>query len=183
MFSPLSVLLPILFHASFHVAALHFSINGKPTYSQFYKRDHISGLDNALNLNYFTNITLGEQQFSVSIDTGRQAIFCFCFCFLTSELQLLTSSDLWVAGNIVNSNDTGVSTGVQYAVGNVYGNVRTAPLTFLNFSVPGQAFSMFQNCRCPFCADMHPSPGQFLFYIPSRSGPHWPWSECRLKRP
>ncbi|KAF8476620.1 acid protease [Russula ochroleuca] len=140
MFSPLSVLLPILFHASFHVAALHFSINGKPTYSQFYKRDHISGLDNALNLNYFTNITLGEQQFSVSIDTGRQAIFCFCFCFLTSELQLLTSSDLWVAGNIVNSNDTGVSTGVQYAVGNVYGNVRTAPLTFLNFSVPGQAF-------------------------------------------
>jgi hypothetical protein len=120
MFSPLSVLLPILFHASFHVAALHFSINGKPTYSQFYKRDHISGLDNALNLNYFTNITLGEQQFSVSIDTG--------------------SSDLWVAGNIVNSNDTGVSTGVQYAVGNVYGNVRTAPLTFLNFSVPGQAF-------------------------------------------
>jgi hypothetical protein len=53
---------------------------------------------------------------------------------------------LWVAGNIPNSNDTGVSTGVQYAVGSVNGDVRTAQLTFLNFTIPAQAFSAFQNC-------------------------------------
>jgi hypothetical protein len=149
----LYLLLPILFHASFHVAALRFGLNGKLSSPHFHKRGHVSGLDNAQNLNYFTNITLGEKKFSVTIDTGRYAIFCFSS--LVSGLQPLTSSDLWVAGNVPNSNDTGVSTGVQYAVGGVYGNIKTALLTFLNFTVPGQAYSMFQTGPCPFCANMH----------------------------
>lgn len=147
LFLPLSSLLPILFYAALRVNALHFALNGKPTTSHFHKRDHISGLDNAQNINYYTNITLGEQQFSVNIDTGRQAIFYFfsvLYSKVTSERQPLTSSDLWVEGNILDANDTGVSTGVQYAVGSVSGNVKTASLTFLNFSVPGQAFSMFR---------------------------------------
>ncbi len=68
--------------------------------------------------------------------------------FETFKIQLL-SSDLWVAGPVPNSNDTGVPAGVQYAVGGVNGTVKTAPLTFLNFSVPNQAFSMFRICRRP----------------------------------
>lgn len=102
-----------------------------------------------------TSVSEDNQSLLASI-LGGKPIF---FSFSTSELQPLTSSDLWVSGTILNANDTGVSAGVQYAVGSVYGNVKTSILTFLNFSVPGQAFSMFQNCRCPFCADVHSSPG------------------------
>jgi hypothetical protein len=71
MFNPVFFLLPILFH---DVAALHLSLSGKLAPSQFHKRDHISGLDDAQNLRYFTNLTLGGQPISASIDTGRQAI-------------------------------------------------------------------------------------------------------------
>lgn len=76
MFTPRFFLLPILLH---DVAALQFSLSGKLTSPQSHKRDHISGLDNAHNLKYFTNCTLGGQQFSTSIDTGRQAMFIFGF--------------------------------------------------------------------------------------------------------
>lgn len=99
-----------------HIAALHLNLRGEV----FTKRGHISGLDNGQNLKYFTNITLGGRQFSASIDTG--------------------SSDLWVVGDIPDSNSTGVSTGVQYAIGDISGHIRTAPLTFLDFNVPDQAF-------------------------------------------
>ena len=75
MFNPVFFLLPILFH---DVAALHLSLSGKLASSpQFHKRDHISGLDDAQNLRYFTNLTLGGQPISASIDTGRQAISYF----------------------------------------------------------------------------------------------------------
>jgi hypothetical protein len=137
MLSRLFLLLPVVSH----VAALSFSVNGKLTSPFVHKREHISGLDNAQNLKYFANITLGGKSFSVEIDTGRQATN---ITFSLFNLQLLFSSDLWVAGDVPNSNDTGVSAGVQYAVGGVNGKVKTAPLTFLNFSVPDQAFSMFR---------------------------------------
>lgn len=138
MLSRLFLLLPVVFH----VAAPRFSVNGKLTSPYVHKREHISGLDNTQNLKYFANITLGGKDFSVQIDTGRQAINTL---FPLFNLQLLFSSDLWVAGDVPNSNDTGVSAGVQYAIGGVNGKVKTAPLTFLNFSVPDQAFSMFRN--------------------------------------
>jgi len=51
-----------------------------------------------------------------------------------------TSSDLWVAGDVSDSNDTGVSTSVKYAVGAVSGPIKTAPLSVLGFDVPDQAF-------------------------------------------
>ncbi|KAF8500865.1 aspartic peptidase domain-containing protein [Russula emetica] len=119
-FTPMLSRLFLLLSVVLHVAALRFSVNGKLTSPHVHKREHISGLDDAQNLKYFTNITLGGMPFSVQIDTG--------------------SSDLWVAGDVPNSNDTGVFAGVQYAVGGVNGKVKTAPLTFLNFSVPDQAF-------------------------------------------
>jgi hypothetical protein len=84
MFFRLYFLLPILFHASFHVAALRFGLSGRLTSPHFHKRAHVSGLDNAQNLKYFTNITLGEKQFSVNIDTGRQAVF-YSIRYLASE--------------------------------------------------------------------------------------------------
>jgi len=71
MFSRLFYLLPVVFHASFYVVALRFAVNGRLTSPDLHKRDHISGVDNAQNLKYFTNITLGGKQFSVNIDTGR----------------------------------------------------------------------------------------------------------------
>lgn len=76
MFTPLFCLLPILFH---DVAALHLSLSGKLTSPHFHKRDHISGFDNAQNLKYFTNLTLGGQTVSANIDTGRQAMFILSF--------------------------------------------------------------------------------------------------------
>ena len=49
--------------AVLHVSALRLNL--------FTKRDHISALDNGQNLKYLTNFTLGGNQFSAAIDTGR----------------------------------------------------------------------------------------------------------------
>ena len=138
MLSRLFLLLPV----AFHIAAPTFSVNGRLLSPHVHKREHISGLDDSRNLKYFANITLGGKSFSVEIDTGRQAINTPSSLF---NFQPLFSSDLWVAGYVPNSNDTGVSASVEYAVGSVNGNVKTAPLTFLNFTVPNQAFSMSRN--------------------------------------
>jgi hypothetical protein len=78
--SPLSFSTPmhhplffLLLTACLHlfVFALRLDIRGHVTSPQLRKRDHISSLDNAQNLIYYTNITLGGQQLSVSVDTGR----------------------------------------------------------------------------------------------------------------
>ncbi|KAI0248606.1 aspartic peptidase domain-containing protein, partial [Lactifluus subvellereus] len=114
----------ILIVLSSRVNALRFVIRGQHTSPHLNKRAHVSGLDNGQNLKYYTNITLGGVPFSVSIDTG--------------------SSDLWVAGNVSNSKNTGVSTSVEYAIGAISGSVRTAQLTFLNFVVPDQVFIQVQ---------------------------------------
>ncbi|KAI0270006.1 aspartic peptidase domain-containing protein [Gloeopeniophorella convolvens] len=115
-----SLLLFALLNVASNVAALHLSLRGEPAPSHIYKRDHLSGLDNGQNIKYFANITLAGELFSVSIDTG--------------------SSDLWVAGDVPGAKDTGASTSVQYAIGDVKGPVKTAPLNFLNFTVPDQAY-------------------------------------------
>ncbi|KAH9016861.1 acid protease [Lactarius pseudohatsudake] len=106
-----------LFIAVLHVSALHLNLRGEDS-----PREVTSGLDNGQNLKYYTNISLGGSQFSASIDTG--------------------SSDLWVVGEVPDSKDTGVSTGVQYAIGSISGHIKTAPLAFLDFDVPDQAFSI-----------------------------------------
>ncbi|KAH9969733.1 aspartic peptidase domain-containing protein [Russula dissimulans] len=119
----LAVFVSSLLHVSAPIAALRLGLRGV-SIPRLHKRAHIAGLDDAQNLKYFTNITLGESLCSVSIDTG--------------------SSDFWVAGNISNSKDTGVSTGVQYAIDGVSGDVRTAQLNFLDFVVPDQAYIQVQ---------------------------------------
>lgn len=54
-----------------HVSAFRAGMRGELVPSHPAKRDPISGLNNDQNLQYLVNITLGEQQFQVVIDTGR----------------------------------------------------------------------------------------------------------------
>jgi hypothetical protein len=73
------------------------------------------------DIQYRANITLGGAPFAVIVDTG--------------------SSDLWVASNgVPNSNDTGKTTGVKYAIGEAQGPIKFADLTFAGYAVPQQAF-------------------------------------------
>ncbi|KAI0064162.1 acid protease [Artomyces pyxidatus] len=116
-----SLFLAALLQAASHVAAVRLSVRGEPASpSHLARRDHISGLDNGQNIQYYTNVTLGGALFSVEIDTG--------------------SSDLWVAGDVPHANNTGISSGVTYAIGAVKGTVATAPLEFAGYTVPNQAF-------------------------------------------
>jgi hypothetical protein len=159
----LVILLLAFLYLFSHVNASHFIIRGRHTSPHLNKRAHVSGLDNGQNLKYYTNITLGEIPFSVGIDTGRQVAHLHP---LYSSIHPLTSSDLWVAGNVSNSINTGVSTGVDYAIGAIDGSVRTAQLTFLDFIVPDQAFSMFDTCSRPSTTYSCSSSGSTLFCIP-----------------
>ena len=72
--SRLVFLLTVLLHPFLHAAALRSQLRGHVISPQLWKRDHISALDNSQNLLYYTNITLGEKQLSVSIDTGRHVV-------------------------------------------------------------------------------------------------------------
>ena len=72
--SRLVIFLTVLLHPFLHVAALRSQLRGHLTSPRLWKRDHISALDNSQNLLYYTNITLGEKQLSVSIDTGRHVV-------------------------------------------------------------------------------------------------------------
>jgi len=82
--SRLVVLLTLLFHHFLRVTALRSQLRGHVISPQLWKRDHISALDNSQNLLYYTNITLGEKQLSVSIDTGRRVVLSL---FLSSCLN------------------------------------------------------------------------------------------------
>jgi hypothetical protein len=88
----------LLLTVVFHIAAPPFSVSGKLTSPHVHKRDHISGLDNARNLKYFANITLGGKPFSVQIDTGRQAINTPSLLYLT-----FNSSSVPICGSRVMS--------------------------------------------------------------------------------
>lgn len=76
-FTPRSVLVAALLASASHVAAVHLKVRGEhssrtPVQSSgFSKRDHLSGLTNGNNIDYYTNITLGSSSFKVLIDTGR----------------------------------------------------------------------------------------------------------------
>ncbi|KAI0294677.1 aspartic peptidase domain-containing protein [Multifurca ochricompacta] len=116
----LFLLAPSLLGAIYHVSALHLGVRAEFRLSHSAKRDHISGLVNGRNLNYMVNITLGEQPLQVLIDTG--------------------SSDLWAKGPIAAAKDTGVQSGLTYALGAVSGAIKTTQLEFLGYTVPDQAF-------------------------------------------
>ncbi|PBK97380.1 acid protease [Armillaria gallica] len=82
--------------------------------------DGTVSLSNNVNLDYYMNLTLGGQLFTVMIDTG--------------------SSDLWVAGNITDSIDTGKVSELPYAKGAAGGPVKTSTLEFAGYIVQDQAF-------------------------------------------
>lgn len=104
------------------VSALHVETRGELGLHPAAKRDHISGLENGRNLNYMVNIALGGQSIQVLIDTGRYltrlAALFRMKCLLMSAL---ISSDLWVSSTIATANDTGVQSGLTYAIGEVSG--------------------------------------------------------------
>ncbi|KAK0243960.1 aspartic peptidase domain-containing protein [Armillaria nabsnona] len=82
--------------------------------------DGTVALTNYADLNYYTNLTLGGQLFSVQVDAG--------------------SSDLWVAGNVTDSIDTGATSGITYASGGAGGPIKTSTLEFAGYTVQDQAF-------------------------------------------
>ncbi|KAI0647783.1 acid protease [Trametes meyenii] len=79
-----------------------------------------ASVGNLGDVEYTTDITLGGQKFTVQIDTG--------------------SSDLWVAGSVPNTAQTGKTAKVQYAVEAIQGSVYTAALEFAGYTVKDQAF-------------------------------------------
>ncbi|EMD40138.1 hypothetical protein CERSUDRAFT_112356 [Gelatoporia subvermispora B] len=107
--------------------ALRLGITGKrvppPRPRQLHRRASIFGtttLADSYDVSYSTNITLNGAPFSVQIDTG--------------------SSDLYVAGSVSGSQNTGKTAEVTYAVGGVDGAVMTADLDFAGYTVSNQAY-------------------------------------------
>ncbi|KAG9227436.1 hypothetical protein PTI98_010962 [Pleurotus ostreatus] len=84
------------------------------------RRGNVSPLTNKGDVSYYTNITLGGAEFTVLIDTG--------------------STDLWVAGKVPESQDTGKASGVTYAIGEVKGPIKKAHLDFAGHTVLNQAY-------------------------------------------
>lgn len=121
------------------VSAFHVETRGELGLSPAAKRDHISGLENGRNLNYMVDIALGGQPIQILIDTGRY-LNCLAALFRMKSLLMSTliSSDLWVSSTIATANNTGVHSGLTYAIGEVSGKwARIQPfkqsLTFLTF--------------------------------------------------
>jgi len=85
------------------------------------RRASMSGdLQDQGDVRYYTNVSLGGQQFSVLVDTG--------------------SSDLWVAGNVPGAQGTGKTASVTYAIGAASGSIMTASMQFDEYGVQNQAF-------------------------------------------
>lgn len=118
---PLGLICPLF---SIHLAlALKIPIRGfisdsAPTHLS--KRNNLTGISitNGGNVMYGASIGLGGTNFSVVLDTGRH-IFSPFFRFLSCSPNL--SADLWVAGSVPSTQDTGKEVSVAYAVGNVNG--------------------------------------------------------------
>ncbi|KAL0563816.1 hypothetical protein V5O48_018245 [Marasmius crinis-equi] len=114
----------ILLHATYS-HAIKFKVEGRHwssdnTLSRRGNVDGSSPLKNDADISYYANVTLNGQSFSALIDTG--------------------SGDLWVAGTVPNSKDTGKKATVNYAVGKVQGPIKTAEVLFAGFKVPNQAY-------------------------------------------
>lgn len=107
---------------SIHVAlAITIPIRGFfPDSTHLSKRNNLTGISitNGGNIIYGASINLGGNNFSVVLDTGRHVHpRSFAFFFYSPNL----SADLWVAGSVSSTQNTGKSVSVAYAVGNVQG--------------------------------------------------------------
>ncbi|TFY58045.1 hypothetical protein EVJ58_g6658 [Rhodofomes roseus] len=110
------------------VGAIRLDVHGRRARHPLQRRGSVtgsSGLTDSNNIQYYVNLTLGGQDFEVEIDTG--------------------SADLYVAGSVTNSKDTGKSAGVTYAVGAVNGEIRTTTMDFLGYTVEDQAYPANSN--------------------------------------
>jgi hypothetical protein len=116
---PLGLILPL---SSLHLAlAITLPIRGfRSDFSHLSKRSNLTGISikNGGNVIYGADINLGGNNFSVVLDTGRHVYSRFLLPFLTYPTL---SADLWVAGTVSKTNDTGKQVSVAYAVGNVKG--------------------------------------------------------------
>jgi hypothetical protein len=80
-------------------------------------------IGNTQNFFYYTNITLGGQNISVMLDTGRYESFVLGISYQLRVFVYLPihSSDLWVSGTVSGATDTGSSLKLSYAVGTAAG--------------------------------------------------------------
>ncbi|KAI0374041.1 acid protease [Pilatotrama ljubarskyi] len=125
-------LLVATFVAEFRVEALSVPIQGQRRSGEWWqseggvllngKRDTVGIVDlqNAGDLQYYMNVTLGGREFRVLVDSG--------------------SSDLWVAGDVPDSESTSHTATIRYSDGTVQGDVRTATLEIEGYSIPDQAY-------------------------------------------
>ncbi|KAF8073930.1 aspartic peptidase domain-containing protein [Lyophyllum atratum] len=104
------------------VNALHLDVHGerKAPHSQFGRRATGAKLNNTADVSYYADITMGGKHYTLLVDTG--------------------SSDLWIAGNVPNSDQTQFTSGVTYAVGSVNGPIKTAEVGFAGYAIPDQAY-------------------------------------------
>ncbi|KAJ8453482.1 hypothetical protein ONZ51_g13572 [Trametes cubensis] len=80
----------------------------------------IVDLQNAGDLQYYMNVTLGGKEFRLLVDSG--------------------SADLWVAGDVPEARDTGNNAAIHYNDGTIQGPVRTATLNIEGYTIPDQAY-------------------------------------------
>jgi len=115
----LGLILPL---SSVHLAlAITLPIRGfRSDSSRLSKRSNLTGISikNGGNVIYGADINLGGNNFSVVLDTGRHVYLRSILFFLAHSAF---SADLWVAGAVSNTKDTGKQVSVAYAVGNVKG--------------------------------------------------------------
>ncbi|KAF5382468.1 hypothetical protein D9615_002731 [Tricholomella constricta] len=105
-------------------SALRLNIHGvrKASHSSLRRRALGSELNNTADVSYYAEIKVGGKRYTLLVDTG--------------------SSDLWIAGNVPNSNFTRFSSGVNYAVGALLfsqGPIKTAEVEFVGHTIPDQA--------------------------------------------
>ncbi|KAI0329449.1 acid protease [Cubamyces sp. BRFM 1775] len=102
----------------------------------------IVDLQNAGDLQYYMNVTLGGKEFRLLVDSG--------------------SADLWVAGDVPQSKDTGNNAVIHYNDGTIQGPVKTAALDIEGYTIPDQAY-IAENVD-----PMHPDGQGILGLGPSR---------------
>ncbi|THH07701.1 hypothetical protein EW145_g3204 [Phellinidium pouzarii] len=108
-----------------HTVSSFSGLTSSSTSSSYLERRDPVAIKNVANSIYVSDITLGGRTIPVMLDTG--------------------SSDLWVTGQVSNSQDSGKSVTLEYAVGEAAGDILYANLTFGNHSVSNQAFLLVTN--------------------------------------